>query len=307
MNDTAITTSGLTKKYGSIIAVNDVTLKIPKGSIFGLIGRNGAGKTTMLKMFAGLAYPTAGSFTIDDTPYNNIVKEKKLKKIGVLIEEPGLNKGFNARDNLKFKALGLGINVNEAHIDELLQFVGLNAAKMRKTKGYSLGMRQRLGIAMALIGDPDILILDEPINGLDPQGIIEMRTLFHNLQAQGKTLIISSHLLSELSRIATHYAFIDHGKIVHEVTSAQLDEYQTSGLYLLKTNKNPQAYELLHALDEKWELSPQGLVYSGEQPDLAKIVEILKQSDISMLSFNAKAPDIEEIFMQYTDNQGEIL
>ena len=214
-------TNSLTKQYGRQKAVNAVNIHIRQGDIYGLIGRNGAGKTTLLKMLSGLAAPTEGDFTL----YGKSGKEayRCLSRVGTLIERPGIYPNMSAAENLRVKCLAMGIR-KKGEIEEILDIVGLGDTGKKKVKNFSLGMKQRLGIALALMGNPDLVILDEPINGLDPQGIIEVRELILKLNREkGITFLISSHILDELSRLATHYGFIDSGHMVKEMSAAELD------------------------------------------------------------------------------------
>ena len=211
-----ITTSDLTKQYKNVTAVDSVDLHVEEGAVDGLIGRNGAGKTTILKMLAGLAYPSVGSIHIGN---GHIA----YPRIGVLIEEPGLYTSLSALQNMEIKRIALGLKSDEKKSRDLLAFVGLaNWADVR-CGSFSLGMRQRLSIALALSGDPDILILDEPINGLDPQGIHDVRLVLQRLnQEAGKTILISSHLLDELSKVATTYGILERGHLMKEATEEEI-------------------------------------------------------------------------------------
>lgn len=220
MSDYLLTTTGLTKQFGHYKAVNQVDLHIKKGAIYGFIGRNGAGKTTFLKMISGLSTPDAGDISLFG--YHGKDLKKIRHRIGCLIETPGLYENMSAYDNLKIKCLFCGIK-KPGYIEELLETVGLGDVGKKKTKKYSLGMKQRLGIALALVGEPDLLVLDEPINGLDPQGISEIRNTIVRLQEErNMTIIISSHILEELSKIATDYGIIHNGMMLQELTREEL-------------------------------------------------------------------------------------
>lgn len=198
-----LTTNAVTKQYGKQKAVNAVNIHIPQGAIYGLIGRNGAGKTTLLRMISGLAAPTEGDISLFGMTGREM--NDSMSRIGSLIETPGTYPNLSAFDNLKLKCLAMGIRKKNA-IPELLETVGLRNAGKKKVKNFSLGMKQRLGIALALVGNPDLVILDEPINGLDPQGIAEVReTIFRLNKEKRITFMISSHILEELSKIATDY------------------------------------------------------------------------------------------------------
>lgn len=220
MSEYLLCTRGLTKRFGHHNAVDHVDLHIPKGAIYGFIGRNGAGKTTCLKMICGLSTPTEGEMEIFG--YKGRELEQMRSRIGCLIEAPGLYENMTAYENLKTKCLFCGIH-KKGYIEDILDTVGLTDTGKKKTKHFSLGMKQRLGIGLALVGEPDLLVLDEPINGLDPQGIAEVRETLHRLQQErNMTILISSHILEELSKIATDYGIIHNGTLLQELTREEL-------------------------------------------------------------------------------------
>ncbi len=214
-------TNNLEKKYKDFRALNHTNIHIEKGAIYGLIGKNGAGKTTLIRIICGLQEPTSGTYTIyGENNSSNIASVRK--RMGAIIETPSIYGEMTARDNLieQYKLVGMP---SFDGLDELLKLVGLENTGKKKAKNFSLGMKQRLGIAIALANNPDFLILDEPINGLDPQGIIEIRELILKLNKEKRiTILISSHYLDELSKIATHYGFLDNGSIIKEISSEEL-------------------------------------------------------------------------------------
>ena len=220
LSDYLLCTRGLTKRFGHHHAVDHVNLHIPKGAIYGFIGRNGAGKTTCLKMISGLSKPTEGEIEIFG--YSGRELEHMRSRIGCLIEAPGLYENMTAYENLKTKCLFCGIH-KKGYIEDILETVGLGDTGKKKAKHFSLGMKQRLGIGLALVGEPDLLVLDEPINGLDPQGIAEVRDTLQRLQQErNMTILISSHILEELSKIATDYGIIHNGALLQELTREEL-------------------------------------------------------------------------------------
>lgn len=218
-----LTTENLGKQYRHFKALGALTMHVPKGAIYGFVGRNGAGKTTLIRLVCGLQEPTSGSFTLYGIKNidKNIVKSRR--RMGAVVETPSIYLDMTAEENLRQQYRVLGLPSLDA-IPELLKLVGLHNTGKKKAKNFSLGMKQRLGIAIALAGDPDFLILDEPANGLDPQGIIEMRELILRLNRERQmTVLISSHILDELSRLATHYGIIDGGKMVKELSAEELE------------------------------------------------------------------------------------
>ena len=221
--DYILTTNALTKQYRKFKALRGLSMQIPKGAIYGLVGKNGAGKTTLIRLICGLQEPTGGSYTLYGMEYKdkNIVKSRR--RMGAVVETPSIYLEMTAEENVKQQYRILGLPSFDG-VTELLSLVGLEHTGKKKAKNFSLGMKQRLGIAIALAGDPDFLVLDEPTNGLDPQGIIEMRELILKLNRERQiTLLISSHILDELSRIATHYGIIDSGRMVKELSAEELE------------------------------------------------------------------------------------
>lgn len=215
-----LSTQGLTKQYGRQKAVDHIDIHIKKGAIYGFIGRNGAGKTTTLKMISGLARPTDGEIIMFG--YRGGGLKNIRSRVSCLIEAPGVYGNLSAYDNLKIKCKLFGIQ-EKSYIPEILEMVGLNHVGKKKVKHYSLGMKQRLGIGLTLVGDPDLLLLDEPINGLDPQGIVEVRdTILRLNEERNMTVLVSSHILEELSKIATHYGIIHNGSLLQEMTKEEL-------------------------------------------------------------------------------------
>lgn len=216
-------TNAVTKRYRSFTALNGLTMRIPKGSVYGFVGCNGAGKTTLIRIICGLQEPTDGSYTLYGVKNTESAVLRSRRRMGAVVESPAIYLGMTAKENIRQQYNVLGIPSDEG-AEELLRLVGLDKTGSKTARNFSLGMRQRLGIAVALAGNPDFLVLDEPTNGLDPQGIIEMRELILKLnREQGITVLISSHILDELSRLATHYGFIDGGRMVREMSAEELE------------------------------------------------------------------------------------
>lgn len=236
MSENILSTSSLTKQYGGTIANNNITINIPRGEIIGFVGENGSGKTTLLRMLTGLVRPTSGTYQYDK-PHTNI---------GAIVEKPSYFAGMSGRENMLYHARLCGCDEGEAL--KILETVGLSTSDKKKVKNYSLGMRQRLGIGIALLGNPEFLILDEPTNGLDPQGIVEMRKFLESLVYENEiTILISSHLLSELSQLATYYIFISHGKVVESIAAQDL--HSRLGKIMTLTT-NDEIGDLLQSLQD---------------------------------------------------------
>ena len=220
MSDYILQTHDLRKVYGKQAAVDGIDLKVERGAIYGLIGKTGAGKTTTLKMIGGLSAPTSGSFSLFGKSGAQLAEVRG--RVSCLIEDPGLFGNLTAYENLKAKCLCYGIKGDD-YIKKMLELVGLGEVGRKKAKHFSLGMRQRLGIALAMVGEPDLLVLDEPINGLDPEGIVEIRDVLTRVSKEkGITILISSHILEELSKVATHYGIMSKGRLVEQLTAEEL-------------------------------------------------------------------------------------
>lgn len=216
--------TNLCKSYKHFKALNGLSMNVPKGSIYGFVGKNGAGKTTLIRLICGLQHPTSGEFSLYGVSSTEENITKSRRRMGAVVETPSIYLGMTAEDNLKqqFRILGLP---SFDGIDDLLKLVGLENTGRKKARNFSLGMKQRLGIAIALAGDPDFLVLDEPVNGLDPQGIIEIRELILKLNRERRiTVLISSHILEELSKLATHFGFIDGGHMLKEISAEELEK-----------------------------------------------------------------------------------
>lgn len=266
----ALETNNLCKSYGRFRALDGLNIHVPQGAVYGLVGKNGAGKTTLIRLICGLQSPTSGSFSIYGVPSSGKINNARAR-IGAVVETPSIYSDMSARDNMRMQYRILGLP-SEADIDSLLTLVGLSDTGSKKAGKFSLGMRQRLGIAVALAGSPDLLILDEPINGLDPQGIIEIRELILKLNRElGITIMVSSHNLDELSRIATHYGFINEGRAVREISAQELEKACRKCMRLVVSNMSA----LCRVLDES------GLDYMVCSPSEA---EVYGQISISRLA-----------------------
>ncbi len=297
--DYLLSTNGLTKQYGRKNAVDHVNLHIRQGAIYGLIGRNGAGKTTILRMIAGLASPTEGEISLfGETGKKSLYM---TSRIGTLIESPGLYPNMSAAENLKLKCLALGVR-KKGYIEELLDAVGLNGVGRKRVRNFSLGMKQRLGIALALVGEPDLLVLDEPINGLDPQGIAEVRETLSRLnQERNITLIISSHILEELSKIATDYGIIHNGVLLQELTQEELLA-RCSERIELKTDDTRRACVVLEEMGIRdYKVIDAGTIQIFERlNDSGKITMQLAENGVKTVGISVKNEALEDYYLDLT-------
>ena len=260
----------LEKKYKDVSILKDVNMSIKKGSIYGLIGKNGSGKTTLIRIITGLQKPTSGIYSIYGIPYNNKDILNERNRIGAIIESPSIYNNLSAKDNLivQFKNIG---NPALDEVENLLKLVGLRNTGRKKVKYFSLGMKQRLGIAIALSSNPDFLILDEPINGLDPEGIIEIRELILDLNKKGITILISSHYLDELSKIATDYGFLNNGKIVKEISAIELKQKMKKKIKI-KVNNIKEAVKYFETKNISYEVINKENVNIYGYKNISKII-----------------------------------
>lgn len=294
--ETVLKTNNVTKKFSKKIAVSAVNMNIKKGDIYGFIGRNGAGKTTLIKMLVGLSSPTSGTIEL----FENKNLDKERYRIGTVIEAPAFIPHLSAEQNMIIQWKLLGAK-DKSIIKESLKLVGLDNVGKKKVKKFSLGMKQRLGIAMTLMGTPDFLILDEPTNGLDPEGIIEIRNMLKKLnQEKGITILISSHILSELSKLATRYGIINDGVLIEEFTEEELIKRCQSSL-IVKVNNVNRACEILKnelATDKFSVLNENTLEVFDFIDTPGDVTKVLSKNDISVDSISTKTVDLEDYFMK---------
>ena len=289
-------TIALSKQYKNFKALDGLNMHVPKGSIYGFVGKNGAGKTTLIRLICGLQAPTSGEYRLYGASSTSKEIARVRKRIGAVIETPSIYLDMTARDNLIQQFMILGIPSYD-EIDSILKLVGLEDTGKKKAKDFSLGMRQRLGIAIALCGNPDLLILDEPINGLDPQGIIEIRELILKLNTEKDiTFIISSHILDELSRIATNYGFIDKGVLVKEISKEELERTCKKALHVVVNDTK----KLLPAMDR---CGIECNVISDTEADIfsdiavSELVRILDANDCELIRTSLRDESLESYYM----------
>ncbi|AFA46884.1 ABC transporter ATP-binding protein [Acetobacterium woodii] len=294
-----IETKGLSKKYGNVLRVKDVDLMVPEGAIYGFLGPNGAGKSTTLKMILGLAKPTAGEIKVFGKKVTGKNRLENLKAVGSLIESPSYYGHLTGAENLQiFQTLR---GVPKKNIDEVLKIVRLDKQKDKKVNQYSLGMKQRLGFASALLGYPKLLILDEPTNGLDPAGIQEMRELIQLLPKKfGMTIVVSSHLLSEIDQLATQVGIIREGELVYQDSLTQLHQYSRKHLAVRTTN-NDRAQLFLSQNRIAWETQEDYLIIPQlKDQAMAELSKALIENDVGMVRIEERKKSLEDIFLELT-------
>ncbi len=303
--DYLLSTENLTKQYKSKKAVDRVNIHVRQGDIYGLIGRNGAGKTTLMKMISGLAAPSSGSFTLFGEA--GVGAGKIMNRVGALIEEPGIYGDMSAYGNLHAKCTALGVRGRDTE-RKLLETVGLADTGKKPAGRFSLGMRQRLGIALALVGDPDLLILDEPINGLDPQGIAEVRAAVERLNRERQiTFIISSHILGELSKFATRYGIIHNGVLLEEISGEELGK-KCSRKILLTTSDAPGASTVLEKMGIlNYRVTGKDTVEVYERFDqTAEINAAFAADGIPINGIAVVNQDLEDYYLEMTGGAGNV-
>lgn len=294
--DYILSAQGLTKHYGRTKALDNFTIHIPKGAIYGLVGRNGAGKTTLIRLLCGLQSPTEGSFSLYGIPSTSPNIPKARRRMGAVVETPSLYMALSAEENLRQQYRVLGLPSFDG-LQELLNLVGLGDVGKKKVRNFSLGMKQRLGLAVALVGDPDFLILDEPTNGLDPQGIIDIRELILRLNREkGITVLISSHILDELSRLATHYGILDRGRMVKELSARELEATcrKCVSLTVSDTKALTRVLDSL-GLDYKILSDTQADVYA--QVNLSQLALALAKESCELQAAREKEESLESYFI----------
>ncbi|MBR6873610.1 MAG: ATP-binding cassette domain-containing protein [Ruminococcus sp.] len=282
-------TQNLTKTYGKKDAAKDINIKIEEGKIYGLIGRNGAGKTTIMRMISGLSNPTSGTYSLFGK--TGAEMKRMMSKVGVLIEHPGLYPKLSAKENIKLKCMAVGISYKGGYIEDLLKTVGLeNVPDKKRCREFSLGMRQRLGIALALVGDPSMIILDEPINGLDPQGIVEVRHTLERLRDEkGITIMISSHILEELAKLADSYGIIHEGRLIEQFTQDELMA-RCGQQISIRTPDNDAVIKTLKNI---------GITQiEVDENNLVRVNERLEESDVMAAAVVKAGIPLKEIFVK---------
>jgi ABC-2 type transport system ATP-binding protein len=293
-----ITIEGLTKRFGEVVAVDNLSFEVDRGTVVGFLGPNGAGKTTTLRMLLGLVAPTSGTARIDGRPYRAL--DTPVRHVGALLEASSFHPGRSARNHLRVVATAAGLPT--ARADEVLAQVGLTEAAHRRVGGFSLGMRQRLGLATALLGDPQVLVLDEPANGLDPEGVHWLRGLLRELADQGHTVLVSSHVLAEVAQTVDQVVIIASGRLITQSTLATLTA-RTDQLVRVRT---PQAETLRPLLAAQGiHADPDGadqLIATGTTPET--VGQMAAAAGIVLYEMTAERSNLEDVFLQLTSPQG---
>lgn len=302
MKETILKTNGIYKSYKNKNILNNVNMSIQKGDIYGFVGKNGAGKTTLIRILAGLAQADKGSYELFGISSENGDIDKARKKICAMVESPAIYPDLSAKDNLKMQCLITGKDFSK--IDELLSFVDLSYTGKKKAKDFSLGMRQRLGIALALVCEPELLLLDEPINGLDPEGIRYVRELLLKMHTEKQvTILISSHILTELSLFATRYGFIDNGRIIKEVLPEEIERSTAESCYI-ESDNTAQAIFILNQMGYHAAPEQQGIRVDTDI-DLMEVCKAFKMSGIRLTKHIRDQIDLETYFIKLIGGSGE--
>jgi ABC-2 type transport system ATP-binding protein len=293
-----ISVEGLTKRFGEVLAVDNLSFAVDEGTVVGFLGPNGAGKTTTLRTLLGLITPTTGRATIDGRPYREL--PDPIHHVGALLEASGFHPGRSARNHLQIVATATGLPA--ARADQVLAQVGLAGAARRRVGGFSLGMRQRLGLATALLGDPQVLVLDEPANGLDPEGVHWLRGLLRHLADQGRTVLVSSHVLAEIAQTVDQVVIIAAGRLVTQSTLAALTD-QAKGAVRVRSADTQALRDLLVRQGVSVELTESGeLVATGVSSE--QIGRVAAGANIAIYEMRSESANLEEVFLQLTGPQG---
>ncbi len=289
---------GLTKRYGSTVAVQDLSFTVTAGRVTGFLGPNGAGKSTTMRVILGLVRPTAGTTTVLGRPYREL--DRPEKRVGALLETFDAHPGRSGRNHLRVLALAGGIP--RSRVDEVLALVELGQAGRRRVKGYSLGMRQRLGLAAALLGDPEVLVLDEPANGLDPQGIRWLRDFLRSLAAEGRTILVSSHVLAEVAQTVDDVVIIHRGRLVRQATIAEVEALAARAT-LVRSPDAPRLVSLLAG--EGVEATAVGEDRVTAHAPTERVGEIAAAHGVVLHELTAERASLEEVFLELTGEPGE--
>ena len=293
-----IETNDLTKRYGNTNVVDSVNMHIPEGVIYGFVGENGSGKTTIMRMLTGLAEPTRGTYSICGVSNKSRKIYSVRQNMSAIVETASLVPTMTAKENMEYAALYLGLKITEAEKDALLKQVHLENVGKKKVKNFSLGMKQRIAIAMALINKPKFMLLDEPLNGLDPQGIVELRNLLIELnQKEGISILISSHILSELEKVASCYGFIKKGKLIQEISATELFARCKKSLTIFVDDVAKAKETLAKLKCTNYESFTNGEIRIYDEVETKKVVKALVTNDVEVLSVNSNDQSVEDYYL----------
>ena len=289
-------TNALSKSYGHCMALSGLTMNVPRGSIYGLVGRNGAGKTTLIRLICGLQHPTGGSYALYGRKNTEPQIALSRRRMGAVVETPSIFSDMTAEENIRQQYRVLGLPSFEG-VEKILRTVGLEDAGKKKAEHFSLGMRQRLGIGVALAGDPDFLVLDEPANGLDPQGIIDIRELILKLNRERHiTVLVSSHILEELSKFATYYGFLDKGCLIREISAAELEEACRKCVRMEVSNTGALA-RVLDGMDVEYTILSDTLADVYAKISVSRLVAALEKEGCEVLSLQERDESLESYYV----------
>ena len=286
----------LTKRFGATVAVDDLSFSVSPGNVTGFLGPNGAGKSTTLRALLGIVVPDAGSTRVLGRPYVELVRP--LERVGAILETAEAHPGRSGRNHLRVLAVGAGIP--HARVDEVLELVGMRDAARRRVKTYSLGMRQRLGLAAALLGDPEVLVLDEPANGLDPQGIRWLRDFLRTLAAEGRTVLVSSHVLAEVAQTVDHVVIIHEGRLVRQATMADV-QAMAAGSTVARSPQAERLAEVLEAAGIAVQSMGDGALTIGAPT--ARVGEIAAANSVVLHELTTPRATLEEVFLELTGGE----
>jgi ABC-2 type transport system ATP-binding protein len=294
-----ISARGLSKRYGSTVAVNDLSFDVKAGEVTGFLGPNGAGKSTTMRLVLGLDRPATGTATINGKPYAELTHP--LREVGSVLDARQVNNGRTGRNHLRWMAASNGIP--QSRVDEVLDLVGLTSAASKRAGGYSLGMSQRLGIAGALLGDPGVLMFDEPVNGLDPEGIIWIRTFMQHMAAQGRTVFVSSHLLSEMSQTASHLIVIGRGRLIADTSTRDFIRNSSRNFTRVRAENLPGFTAVLTQRGFAAEMDGDAVLVEGVATDV--IGRLAAETGTTLLELSPQQASLEEAFIELTREEVE--
>ena len=293
-----IETKDLCKAYNKVMVIKNVNMHVPEGAIYGFVGENGSGKTTIMRLVTGLATPTSGEYSLFGVSSTSYEIHKARENISAIVEAASLIPTLNAVDNMIYQELYLGVKLTNEERMEYLKKVHLEKVGKKKVKNFSLGMKQRLGIALALISKPKLMLLDEPLNGLDPEGIAELRELLIEINRnEGITILISSHILSELEKVASTYGFISHGELVEEISAEELHQRCRKSLSIT-VDDVAQAEEVIKKLKvNEYDVNPNGNIRIYDNVGISDVVIALNKEKINIISINSNEGSVEDYYL----------